>query len=305
MTQARSVASLQGILPALVTPLQRDGEVDLDGTRRLIRHVLDGGVNGVVALGSTGESATLGERQRRTLVETVAEELPGGVPLIVGVAQVDLDSVRSELRAAARAGAVAALVAPPFYMPPDQAAMRDFYRRLAAADILPLLIYNIPMYTKVAVEPETVLSLAEEGAVAGMKDSSGNFSYHSRVLMKTRGLPDFRLFTGSEGMALVSLLMGNHGSICATANVAPRLLLDMLAFARDGDLEAARAAQFAVLDLVFALEVGGLPRGFKAALAALGICQPWPAPPTQPLDPRELEGVSDALVRHGLLPTAV
>ncbi len=305
MTQSRPAASLHGILPALVTPLHRNGEVDRDGTRRLIGYVVDGGVDGVVALGSTGESATLGERQRRTLLDTVAEEVRGRVPLIVGVAQVDLDSVRAELRAAAQAGAVAALVAAPFYMPPDQAAILDFYRRLAAADILPLLIYNIPMYTKVTVEPKTVLTLAEEGAVAGMKDSSGNFGYHSRVLMATRGLSDFRLFTGSEGMVLASLQMGSHGSICATANVAPRVLLDLVAFARDGDLDAARAAQFAVLDLVSALEAGGLPLGFKAALAALGICEAWPAPPTQPLDARSFEAVSDALVRHSLLPTAV
>jgi 4-hydroxy-tetrahydrodipicolinate synthase len=285
--------------------LLRDGEVDLDGTRRLIRHVLDGGVNGVLALGSTGESATLTERQRRVVVEAVAAEVNGRAPLVVGVAQVDLDSVRNELRAAARAGSVAALVTPPYYMPPDQPAILDFYRRLAADDILPLLIYNIPAFTKVTVEPDSVLALAEEGAVAGMKDSSGNFSYHSRVLLATRGLPDFRLFTGSEDMLLASLVMGGHGSICATANVAPRLLVDLVAFARAGDFEAARAAQFAVVDLEAALMSGGLPLGFKAALAALGVCEAWPAAPTQPLEPRLADAVSDALLRHGLLRAGV
>ncbi|HEY2592392.1 MAG TPA: dihydrodipicolinate synthase family protein, partial [Chloroflexota bacterium] len=153
--------------------------------------------------------------------------------------------------------------------------------------------------------PETVLTLAEEGAVAGMKDSSGNFSYHSRVLLTTRGLRDFRLFTGSEDMLLASLVMGGHGSICATANVAPRLLVDLVAFARAGDLGAARAAQFAVVDLEAALMSGGLPLGFKAALAALGVCGPWPAVPTQPLEPRLADAVSDALLRHGFLRAAV
>jgi 4-hydroxy-tetrahydrodipicolinate synthase len=299
-----SVSQLGGILPALVSPLHRDGEIDVEGTRRLIRHVLDGGVNGVLALGSTGESATLTRRQRRTLVDTVADEVGSRVPLVVGVAQVDLDSVRDELRAAASAGASAALVTPPYYAPPDQHAILDFYRRLAADDILPILIYNIPLYTKVSVEPKTVVQLAEEGTVAGMKDSSGNFSYHSRVLAETRGLPEFRLFMGNEGILLASLTMGGAGSICATANVAPRLLLDLVESARRGDLDSARAAQFAVIDLVSALVVGGLPLGFKAALDLLGVCQPWPAPPTQPLDPRHFDGLREALARHNLLPAA-
>jgi 4-hydroxy-tetrahydrodipicolinate synthase len=297
----QSVTELGGILPALVSPLHSVGEIDTDGTRRLIRYVLDGGVNGVVALGSTGESATLSERQRRILVNTVADEIGGRVPLIVGVAQVDLDSVRHELRAASAAGASAALVTPPYYAPPDQAAILDYYRRLAAERILPILVYNIPMYTKVTVEPATLVALASEGAVVGMKDSSGNFSYHSRILAETRHLPEFRLFMGNEAILLAALTMGSVGSICATANVAPRLLLDLVHAARDGDLEAARAKQFEVMDLVSALVVGGLPLGFKAALNVLGICEPWPAPPTQPLDTRHFDTLRAALVRHGLL----
>lgn len=295
-----SVSQLGGVLPALVSPLQRDGEVDVAGTRRLIQHVLDGGVTGVVALGSTGESATLGERQRRRLVETVAQEVNGRVPLIVGVAQVDLETVQEELRTAAGAGATAALVTPPYYAPPDQAAILEFYRRLAAEDILPILIYNIPMYTKVSVDPKTVVTLAQEGVVAGMKDSSGNFSYHSQVLAATRTLPEFRLFMGNEGMLLASLTMGGVGTICATANVAPQLVLNVFENARSGNLQAARNLQFEVMDLVSALVAGGLPLGFKAALSLMGVCEPWPAPPTQPLDPRHFDGVRDALARHNI-----
>src|SRR4051794_20213848 len=189
-----TVAQLGGVMPALVSPLDREGNVDTHGTRSLIRHVVDGGVSGVVALGSTGESATLTERNRRALVETVADELAGRVPMIVGVAQVDLDSVIAELRAAAAAGAAAALVAPPYYAPPDQAALLAFYRRIAAESVLPILVYNIPIFTKVSVEPATVLTLAREGTVGGMKDSSGDFAYHSRVLALLREVPDFRVF---------------------------------------------------------------------------------------------------------------
>src|SRR5579884_1889140 len=142
------IEQLRGIMPALVSPLEQDGTVDQAGIRRLIAYVVDAGVTGVVALGSTGESATLCERQRRTVVASVAESLEGRVPLIVGVAQVDLESARAELRAASAAGACAALVTPPYYAPPDQAAIAEFYRRLAADAVLPLLIYNIPLYTK-------------------------------------------------------------------------------------------------------------------------------------------------------------
>ncbi len=296
-----NVEQFGGVMPALVSPLHADGSIDTSGTHRLIDYVIAGGVSGVVALGSTGESATLTRQQRRALVNAVAEALADRVPLIVGVAQVDLDSAQEEIRAAAAAGASAVLVTPPYYAPPDQGTIVDFYRRLAAEASVPILIYNIPIYTKVSVEPETVRMLAEQGVVAGMKDSSGNFAYHTRVLATMRDLPAFRLFMGNEGMLLSALVMGGHGTICATANVAPRLLVSLMEHLRNGQMEAARAEQFEVVDLVAGLMTGGLPAGFKAALALMGICQPHVAAPSHGLSPQQQDILREFVSTHSVL----
>jgi 4-hydroxy-tetrahydrodipicolinate synthase len=288
-------------MPALISPLNADGSVDVAGTRMLIDYVIDGGVTGVVALGSTGESATLGRSQRRALVSAVADAIGGRVPLIVGVAQVDLDSAREEIRAAGEAGASGVLVTPPYYAPPDQSSIADFYRRLAADASVPILIYNIPMYTKVSVDPPTVRLLAEEGTVVGMKDSSGNFAYHTRVLATMRDLPKFRLFMGNEMMLLSAMIMGGCGTICATANVAPRLLCSLVEHVRAGDLDAARAEEFEVVDLVNGLMIGGLPVGYKAALGMMGICQPYVAAPGHTLAPEQERTLREFLSQRGLL----
>jgi 4-hydroxy-tetrahydrodipicolinate synthase len=300
----QNIEQLGGVMPALVSPLNADGSVDVPGTRRLIEHVVAGGVSGVVALGSTGESATLGRRERRALVTAVADALSERVPMIVGVAQVDLDSAIEEIRAAAASGGSAVLVTPPYYAPPDQPSMLEFYRRLAAEASVPILIYNIPMYTKVSVEPETVRILAEEGTVVGMKDSSSNFAYHTRVLATMRDVPAFRLFMGNETMLLPALVMGGCGTICATANVAPRLLCNLMDHVRNGQLEVARAEEFEVVNLVAGLMTGGLPAGFKAALALMGICQPHVAPPNHGLSPQQHDMLRDFVTTHPLLRAA-
>jgi 2-dehydro-3-deoxy-D-pentonate aldolase len=165
-----AIEELSGVLPALVTPLHRDGSADEAGIGRLVEHVIAGGVNGLLPLGSTGEGASLGERTRRQVLQCVVEAAAGRVPVICGVAQPHLEAARSEVVAAARLGAQAALVAPPFYYPTDQATVLAFYRRLAADSKIPLLLYNIPQFTKVVSEPATVAELAREGSIVGIKD---------------------------------------------------------------------------------------------------------------------------------------
>src|SRR5216684_2434913 len=199
------IEELSGVLPALVSPLHRDGNADESGIKRLVDHVISGGVHGLVPLGSTGEGAALGERTRWQVLKSVIEAAAGRVPVICGVAQPHLEAARAEVAAAARLGASAALVAPPFYYPTDQATLRAFYRRLAADSKIPLLLYNIPQFTKVYAEPSTVAELATDGTIAGIKDSSRDFEYFENVRLATRSLEHFRMFTGSDTMLLASL----------------------------------------------------------------------------------------------------
>src|SRR2546428_13707775 len=141
------VQDLRGVLPALATPLTRDGAVDEPAIQRLVEHVLAGGVHGLLPLGSTGEGATLDEPARRTALKAVLDAAAGRVPVICGVAQPNLQSAPTEVGAAARLGADALLVAPPFHYPMDQASVLAFYRGIAETARVPVLVSNIPTFT--------------------------------------------------------------------------------------------------------------------------------------------------------------
>ena len=297
-----SVDGLTGVLVALASPQTRDGEVDRPGVERLVEHVIGGGVNGVLALGSTGETASLDEPARRAVLDAVVAATRGRVPVMCGVAQSQLSTAIAEVEAAAGAGADAVLVAPPFYYPTDQHGVLSFYRAVAERASLPVLVYNIPQFTKVAVDPATVATLAREGAIQGIKDSSRDFEYFEGVCIATRELPAFRVFTGSDTMLVASLAAGGAGTICGAANVAPAWVVRIFDEFTRGNLEAARASQDAVYRLVAALRDGVFPLAIKAALHMEGVCEPWSAPPVRKLEEPALSRLREFLGSKNLLP---
>src|SRR3989442_9152268 len=297
------IEELSGVLPALVSPLHKDGTADEAGIKRLVEHVIAGGVNGLLPLGSTGEGASLGERTRGKILRCVVEAAAGRVPVICGVAQPHLDAARAEIASASRLGASAALVAPPFYYPTDQATVLAYYRRLAAESKVPVLLYNIPQFTKVITEPATVAELAREGTIAGIKDSSRDFEYFENVCVATRDVPRFRIFTGSDTMLLASLVMGGAGTICGAANIAPAWVVRIHADYVQGNWDAARAHQDALVELVMAVRGGVFPAAIKAALHLQGICEPWPAPPVAAYDDGATARLRERLESWGLLST--
>ena len=295
---------LTGVLPALISPLRSGGSVDEAAVGRLVEHVIKGGVKGMLALGSTGETASLDETARRALLSSVVAAAAGRVPVICGVAQSHLAAARVEVDAAAHLGAVAALVAPPFYYLIDQPTVLAFYRKLAEDSPIPILLYNIPQYTKVVAEPSTVATLAREGTIAGIKDSSRDFEYFQGVCIATRGLPEFRIFTGSDTMLLPSLAVGAAGTICATANVAPSWVVRIYTEFTRGDLVEARAGQDALYQLVMALRGGVVPAAIKSACHLLGLCEPWCAAPVQPVDDQTEAKLRESLEVWGLISKA-
>ena len=298
------ITTLSGVLVALATPMTRGGEVDRAGVGRLVEHVIAGGVRGVLALGSTGETASLDEPARREVLDAVVSATQGRVPVMCGVAQSQLATAIAEVEAAARAGADAVLVAPPFYYPTDQAGVLAFYRAIAERSTLPVLVYNIPQFTKVVVEPTTVAGLAKERTIAGIKDSSRDFEYFEGVCVATRDLPAFRVFTGSDTMLLASLVMGGAGTICGAGNVAPHWVVRIYDEYQAGELAAAQASQDRLYRLVAALREGVFPLAIKAALHAQGICEPWSAPPVQALSDEAQAALRMKLAEWGLVQAA-
>jgi 4-hydroxy-tetrahydrodipicolinate synthase len=295
------VARLAGVLVALASPLEEDGSVDEAAVDRLVEHVVAGGVHGVLALGSTGETASLDEPARRQVLRAVVKSVDGRVPVLCGVAQPQVASAVAEVRAAKELGAGAALVAPPFYYPMSQLQLLEFYRQVASGSPLPIMLYNIPQFTKVVAEPASVATLAREGVIQGIKDSSRDFEYFEGVCLATRDMPAFRLFTGSDSMLLASLAMGGSGTICGAGNIAPDWVVRIYDAYAGGDLAGAREAQDRLYRLVIAVRDGIFPSAIKAALHMLGICAPWTAPPVTRLDERAEARLRDQLAQLGLL----
>jgi 4-hydroxy-tetrahydrodipicolinate synthase len=295
------LAELSGVLVALASPVHQDGSVDEPAIRKLVDHVVAGGVHGVLALGSTGETASLDEPSRRQVLAAVVEAAGGRVPVLCGVAQAQVRSAAAEVVAAADLGAAGALVAPPFYYPMSQPQLLEFYRQVAASSPLPLMLYNIPQFTKVVAEPASVATLARDGIIKGIKDSSRDFEYFEGVCLATRGMPAFRIFTGSDTMLLASLAMGGSGTICGAGNIAPAWVVDIYDAYIRGDLAAARQAQDRLYALVTAVRDGVFPTAIKAALHLMGICEPWTAPPATRLEERQEARLRDQLAEWGLL----
>jgi dihydrodipicolinate synthase/N-acetylneuraminate lyase len=272
-----------GVTVALLTPVDERGQTDKDGLKRLVSSVLAGGVAGISPLGSTGEGYSLSLAQRLEVVETVVTAAGPQIPVIPGVFGHNADLALAEITVYQAAGASAVLVAPPSYYPLAPAEQRAFFARVAQASPLPVVLYNIPPYTKVSIAPAVVAELAAMDQVAAIKDSSRDFSYFLSVLdaVAGAGVPseEFLVLTGTDSMLLSCLAAGGSGTICASANVVPELPVGICAAFAAGDRE--RAAQLerqlrCVLDICRA---GSPPAGIKAAAAAAGICGPAMVPP--------------------------
>jgi 4-hydroxy-tetrahydrodipicolinate synthase len=290
---------LEGIWPALATPLNEDESVDRVAVRKLVRRVLDAGVHGVVVLGTAGEFAPLSDDAKAAAIETVVSEVAGQVPVIAGTGEPGTRRAIETTRAAARLGADAAMVVPPYYLGQRPDAVLRHYRCLIDEGGLPIVLYNIPSCTKVMLELEGVAELARDPAAIGLKDSSGNFGFFSNLLAcRSEG---FGVVTGSDRLLFASLVVGGDGSIGPTANVAPAWFVDLWDAVRAGRLDEARELQGRIAALGRIYRPGGFHQGLKGALACLGVCGPAVTAPMVALDEGQMGQVRQVLEELGLL----
>src|SRR3954468_17787401 len=213
--------ALHGIIPPMCTPFTDDGELDLPSIHSLVEHLIDGGVHGIFALGSTGEFAALTGRQRQLLLETTVAAVGGRVPVLAGILDTSTARCVENGLAAKAAGADAVVLATSYYFRNSQKEIIDHFRAVKAAVGLPLLAYDVPSAVNIKLEFATIVQLAEEGVIAGLKDSSGATEIFRRVLIATRGIPGFRAFTGSELIIDSCFRMGAAGSVPGLGNVFP------------------------------------------------------------------------------------
>jgi len=291
------VAVLEGVIVALITPVDRDGNVDHGALRQLVERLVSKGVTGISPLGSTGEGYSLGLEQRLAVVDTVAGAVPAGMPVIPGVFAHNHEQAVAEIAAYADHGGTAVLAAPPSYYPLAPAEQEAYFGRVADAAALPLVIYNIPSFTKIQIAPSAAVALAAHPRVAGLKDSSGDLGYETRLLdaLAAAGPADFSVLTGIDSLLVASVLAGARGTICASANVVPELVRAVYEAVLAGKLDDALRQEARLRAVNAACGAGSLPAAFKAAVAAAGIGSPWLVPPRRPLTEAETTTLTDRL----------
>ena len=289
-------SSLRGSIPALLTTLNSSLAVDPESMRKTARRLLDNGSGGLVVLGTSGEFAGIDDDQREVAIRAVVDEVAGAAPVIVGCGQPNVRRTHEQARVAADLGADAILVNPPFYYPMTQDEVVSLFADHVAISPVPVMLYNIPSMTKVAVEPATIPRLRDAG-VQGVKDSSGSPANTLAYLAALGSDSEFRVVVGGETFFLHLLDAG----VCATTgllpNVAPQLTARVHQAWQAGDYEAAFAAQhranaFAV---VFRSLHEFLPAVGKGVLSRLGLMEKWVAPPKTPLSEDEADHAFEAV----------
>lgn len=241
-------------------------------------------------------------RMRRIVVDAVAGALGGRRPFVVGVITSSVAAAIEDVRHAARAGACAALVAPPHYGSVDNEGALSFYRTLAARVQLPILAYNIPAFTHVTIRPEVVEILGREGTIAGIKDSSRDFDYFQEVVARLRDVSAFCALTGTDSLLVPAQLSGAHGGITVGANLVPEWCVNAWSAATEGRWPDARRWQERLVRLGVAIRRGTFPAGMKAALALRGVCSSELAVPGRALGSDEQAQLKAQLVDLGVLP---
>jgi len=259
----------RGVLPALVTPF-RDGDVDEEVFVRLVERQVDGGVHGLVPVGTTGETATLSHEEHRRVVELCVETAAGRVPVIAGAGSNSTEEAIELVRHAKAVGADAALVVTPYYNRPSQQGLYAHYKAINDAVELPVIIYNVPSRTGVDISNDTLAKLAKLPNMVGIKDATGDLGRAS-IQRLTCG-EDWVLLSGDDPTALGYMAHGGHGCISVTANVAPEQCSAFFNDAMSGQWQGALYSQDRLIRLHKALFADASPSPTKFALAHLGVC---------------------------------
>ena len=260
----------KGAIPALVTPF-KDGAIDEPAFRGLIERQIRGGVQALVPVGTTGETATLSHDEHRRVVELCVESSAGRVPVIAGAGSNSTEEAIGLVRHAKEVGADAALVVTPYYNRPSQEGLYRHFKAINDAVDLPVVLYNVPARTSVDMSNETVARLAKLPNIAGIKDATSDMARPS--VMRRECGEDFVLLSGEDATALGYMAHGGHGCISVTVNVAPDAMASLIDACLEGDFRAALQWQDKLIGLHKALFADASPAPTKFALARLGLCQ--------------------------------
>jgi len=284
---------ITGSIPAIATPMLEDGSLDLPRLRSFIDWHIAEGSDGIVVVGTTGESPTVDHDEHCTLIGTAVEQAAGRIPVIAGTGSNSTTEAIEYAAFAKTVGASAHLSVVPYYNKPGQEGLYRHFKTIAEAVDLPMIVYNVPGRTVADLANDTTLRLAQIPGIVGIKDATGNIERGSDLLKRLP--PGFAWYSGDDATALGLILMGGQGAISVTANVAPRLMHAMCMAARAGDVKTAREINFRLLGLHRNLFLEANPIPVKWALARMGLMSDGIRLPMTPLSKEYHERVRVAL----------
>ena len=289
---------IKGSLVAVVSPMKADGTLDFDAYRNLLDWHIESGTSAIVAVGTTGESPTVSVEEHAQLIRVAAEHCRGRVPVIAGTGANSTREAIELTRHAFEVGVDATLQVAPYYNKPSQEGMFRHFTTVAQEGGLPVILYNVPGRTVADISNDTVLRLAANPNIIGIKDATGDVGRGASLLAR---LPEgFAVYSGNDDSALALMAMGAHGVISVTANVAPRQMADMCAAALAGDFGKALAINRTLIPLHERLFMEPNPVPTKWALARMGrIASPVVRLPLAPLTTVGQTAVLDALQSSG------
>lgn len=292
---------LTGSLVAIATPMREGGALDLPALRKLIDFHVANGTSGIVIVGTTGESPTVDCDEHCLLIKTAVDHAAGRVPVVAGTGANSTSEAIELAVYAAKVGADAHLSVVPYYNKPTQEGLYRHFRAIAERVDLPMILYNVPGRTVADLAHETTLRLADVPRVVGIKDATSDMGRGSELLkaLKEAGHDDFAVYSGDDLTGLPLLLLGGHGVISVTANVAPKLMSEMCSAALAGDTVAARSHNDRLLPLHRKLFVEANPIPTKWALAEMGLIENELRLPLVKLSPQFHEAVRAALREAG------
>jgi 4-hydroxy-tetrahydrodipicolinate synthase len=288
-----------GIIPAMVTPLTAEGEINERALRRLTGHLIEGGSHAVFAIGSQGEFWAFSPEEKQRIWEIVVEETRRRVPVYAGTAAVTTREAIHLTRLAQEAGADAVSVLTPYFISPNEGQLFDHYRAIAESTSMPVLLYSNPARTGVKLSPGLVARLAEVPNIVGIKDSSGDLELGAEYVRVAPA--SFSVLMGRDTLIYAGLLYGAKGAIAATANVKPALVASIYDKFIAGDLDGAREAQQALAPLRLAFAWGTFPVVIKEALDLMGMEGGPARAPVGPLAPDQRERLKGVLKDMGVI----
>ena len=289
---------IQGSIVALVTPMHEDGRIDYDALRRLIDWHVAEGTDCIGVVGTTGESPTVSMDENCEIIRVAVEHAAGRVPVMAGTGANSTAEAIELTRFAKQVGADCHLSVVPYYNKPSQEGIYQHFKAISEAVDLPMVLYNVPGRTVADMQPETALRLAQVPGVIGIKEATGNIERAAQLI---KHAPEgFAIYSGDDGTAVALMLLGGHGNVSVTANIAPRLMHEMCVAAIEGDVKRARAIHLQLLPLHKQLFCEPSPAPAKWALSRQGRCTPHVRLPLLPLTEAGQAAVGQALRESGL-----